>query len=136
MDEIDAGFDPLGGLGGGLDDVLPPGGDDLGGDLGFSGGGGGAFGDIDIYSIPCPNGHVLETPAEMLGQHAMCPHCQSQFELREKDSLEYKERRRIEIEKQDAVAGEKWLKRVIWIAVIVGGGLLILVIISIAGGTE
>lgn len=120
----DDGFDPLGGV----DDEIPDGAEDGIGD------GGGTFSDIDIYSIPCPNGHVLETPVEMLGQHAMCPHCQSQFELREEDSHEYKERRRREIEKQDAVVGEKWLKRAIWIAGIVIAGLLILVIINITNG--
>lgn len=114
------GFDPLGGV----DDELPAGDDD-----GIESGGG-TFGDIDVYSIPCPNGHVLETPVEMLGQHAMCPHCQSQFELREEDSKEYKERRAREIEKQDAIVGEKWLKRAMWIAGIVIAGLLIMVIIG------
>ncbi len=122
----DMGLDPLGGIGG-LDSVLPA--DDSG--LDYAGDSGGQFGDIDVYSIPCPNDHILETPAEMLGQHAMCPHCQAQFELREEDSLEYKERRRIEIEKHDAIVGEKWLKRAIWIAAIVGLSLLILVIMSI-----
>lgn len=116
----DVGFDPLAGI-----DAGNEGADD------DSGGG---FGDVDVYSIPCPNGHVLETPAEMLGQHAMCPHCEAQFELREKDSLEYKERRRREIERQDAIVGEKWLKRAIWIAVAVGLGLMILVIINLASG--
>lgn len=116
------GFDPLGGI------DLPAGDEDAGE---YDDGG---FGDIDIYSIPCPNGHILETPAEMIGQHAMCPHCQAQFELREKDSNEYKERRRREIERHDAVVGEKWLKRAIWIAVAVGVGLIIMVIVSIARG--
>lgn len=117
----DEGFDPLGGV------ALIG---EESSDEAYDGG----FGDVDVYSIPCPNGHILETPAEMLGQYAMCPHCQAQFELREKDSNEYKERRQREIARHDAVVGEKWLKRAIWIAVAVVVGLIIMVIVTIARG--
>src|SRR6185295_16379274 len=43
-----------------------------------------------VVRIPCPNGHELETPSDMFGQQALCPYCNTQFELRFEDSLEYK----------------------------------------------
>lgn len=42
-----------------------------------------------IYRIHCPQNHVLETPSDMLGQQALCPYCNTQFELRYEDSEEY-----------------------------------------------
>jgi hypothetical protein len=43
-----------------------------------------------IVRIPCPNGHLLETPSDMFGQQALCPYCNVQFELRYEDSEEYR----------------------------------------------
>src|SRR5664280_2174339 len=43
--------------------------------------------------IPCPSGHQLETPRDMLGQDALCPFCQVRFHLRWEDSIEYREER-------------------------------------------
>lgn len=45
----------------------------------------------ELVHLFCPNGHELETPTEMLGQDALCPHCQAQFRLRMRDTTEYKE---------------------------------------------
>jgi hypothetical protein len=44
-----------------------------------------------VVRIPCPKGHVLETPSDMFGQQALCPYCNTQFELRYEDSIEYAE---------------------------------------------
>jgi hypothetical protein len=44
-----------------------------------------------VVRIPCPNGHVLETPSDMFGQQALCPYCNVQFELRYADSVEHAE---------------------------------------------
>ena len=44
-----------------------------------------------VVRIPCPKGHVLETPSDMFGQQALCPYCNTQFELRFEDSIEYQE---------------------------------------------
>ena len=55
----------------------------------------------------------------MLGQDVLCPHCHVQFHLREKDSVEYKQRRREELELKDAKAGNAWLNWSIVIAVLV-----------------
>ena len=60
-----------------------------------------------IFRIHCPQNHVLETPSDMLGQQAMCPYCNTQFELRYEDSIEYQEElvekkklREVELNKQ------------------------------------
>ena len=42
-----------------------------------------------LLHIPCPNGHELETPLEMVGQRALCPHCRVEFTLRREKSIEY-----------------------------------------------
>ncbi|HEX3727893.1 MAG TPA: hypothetical protein VHV08_16695 [Pirellulales bacterium] len=42
-----------------------------------------------LLHIPCPNGHELETPLDMIGQRVMCPHCQAEFRLRREKSIEY-----------------------------------------------
>ncbi len=42
-----------------------------------------------MLHIPCPNGHELETPPEMVGQRARCPHCGVEFRLRRDKSVEY-----------------------------------------------
>ncbi len=42
-----------------------------------------------LLHIPCPNGHELETPVEMIGQRAKCPHCGAEFRLRREKSIEY-----------------------------------------------
>jgi len=50
----------------------------------------GAAADADhLLHIPCPNGHELETPLEMIGQRALCPHCGVEFRLRREKSIEY-----------------------------------------------
>lgn len=61
--------------------------------------------------IPCPQGHELQTPMDMVGQEVLCPICGTQFHLRYEDSIEYKEeqaelrRRRAENLNQTAL---KW----------------------------
>src|SRR5262245_7906538 len=42
-----------------------------------------------LLHIPCPNGHELETPYDMLGQRAMCPQCGAEFKLKREKSVEY-----------------------------------------------
>ncbi len=42
-----------------------------------------------LLHIPCPNGHGLETPLDMVGQRAMCPHCGVEFKLKRELSVEY-----------------------------------------------
>jgi hypothetical protein len=42
-----------------------------------------------LLHIPCPNGHELETPPEMIGKRAKCPHCGAEFRLKRELSVEY-----------------------------------------------
>lgn len=44
-----------------------------------------------IVRIPCPQGHELQTPEDMLKQEVLCPICGTQFHLRYEDSIEFKE---------------------------------------------
>ena len=39
--------------------------------------------------IPCPNGHELETPLDMIGEQVLCPHCKAKFRLKRENSIEY-----------------------------------------------
>ncbi len=66
----------------------------------------------------------------MLNQDVLCPHCQVQFRLREKDSVEYKRRRELERQRREQKAGKNWLNFAIVAAVIVVLGLAILIALS------
>jgi ribosomal protein S27E len=44
-----------------------------------------------IVRIPCPQGHELQTPTDMLNQEVLCPICSTQFHLRYEDSIEFKQ---------------------------------------------
>jgi hypothetical protein len=91
----------------------------------------GAVAGPQMLHIPCPKGHELETPPEMLGEEVICPHCGTQFTLREKDSVEYKRKRREQQEKRDIRSGKNWLT---W-AVIIAAAVVIGLILMIAIGT-
>jgi hypothetical protein len=79
-----------------------------------------------IVHIPCPNGHELETPVEMLGQDVLCPHCGAQFHLRREDSREAHEER----ERREQRRAEAWFRWSIAAAVIVGLGLGAMIVIA------
>jgi hypothetical protein len=81
-----------------------------------------------IWHIPCPQGHILETPDEMLDQEVLCPYCETQFVLKHAKSIEAIQKRERELEIRDARRGEMWLKWSIGIAVFVLLGLIILII--------
>ena len=88
--------------------------------------------DSKILHIPCPScKKELETPPEMLDMDVMCPHCDAQFLLRERDSVESKRKRQDQIEQREYVVGQKWLSWSIAIAVLVLLFLAILIGISI-----
>lgn len=78
--------------------------------------------------IPCPQGHELETPWDMLGQDALCPICNVQFKLKYELSREYETRQK----QREYRLGKKWLNWAIAAAILVGLGLLTLVAVSIA----
>ncbi len=83
-----------------------------------------------IVHIPCPNGHELETPMEMIGQDVMCPHCQAQFQLRYEDSIECKEQRREELEHREHLWGKRALQWAIIAAALIVLGLLGLIVVK------
>lgn len=87
----------------------------------------------DLLHIPCPKcKQVLESPLEMLDQDVICPHCQAQFTLRRRDSVEYKRKKQQEQEIRERKVGNAWLNWAIVVAVLVVLGLLILIF---AGGS-
>jgi len=47
----------------------------------------------DEMRIPCPNGHILNVTRDMLDEEAICPFCEEQFKLKERNSLEAIEKR-------------------------------------------
>ncbi len=88
----------------------------------------------ELFHIACPNGHELETPREMLDQFAMCPTCNAQFQLLEKDSVEYQRRREIEDEARAANLERSWLNWAIALVILVLLGLGGLMLMSALGG--
>ena len=54
----------------------------------------------DELRIPCPNGHILHATRDMLDEEAICPFCEEQFELKERNSLEAIEKREMLSEKR------------------------------------
>lgn len=75
-----------------------------------------------LLHIPCPNGHELEVPLDMLNSRVMCPHCQVEFRLKREKSVEY-------IRQQEAIdrkRAEFWFKLSIAAAAVVGVVLVIM----------
>jgi rubredoxin len=86
----------------------------------------------ELYHIPCPNGHELETPPEMLEQEVLCPQCNAQFKLRRKDSVEFKRQEEEARMIKEHKLGTAWLQGAIIVAVLIVIGLGALIAISIA----
>ena len=90
----------------------------------------------ELLHIPCPNGHELETPLDMLDQEVLCPTCNAQFRLRKKDSREYK-RKKAEAEQiKEIKTGNLWFSIAIVAAVLVGLLVVGLVAMTIFGSTK
>lgn len=81
-----------------------------------------------LLHIPCPKGHELEVPPEMLNEDVMCPHCGEQFRLKEKDSVEFKRKHAEQEERRIERAGKLWFN---W-AVVIAVGIVIFLIVLIA----
>jgi uncharacterized Zn-finger protein len=88
--------------------------------------------DADVLHIICPNGHELETPREMLGQDAMCPFCQAQFQLRREDSREYRQEKTELEQRRERKLGRAWMNWAIATAVVVVLGVIVLVVIAVS----
>jgi hypothetical protein len=76
-----------------------------------------------LLHIPCPNGHVLDVPLEMIGARAMCPHCRAEFRLRREKSEEYLREQEI----LDAKRAQFWFK----LAIIAAGVVVIVLLVMI-----
>jgi len=77
----------------------------------------------DLLHIPCPNGHELETPLDMIGQRAVCPHCGVEFRLRREKSIEYQHQQ----EMLDRRRARFWFQLAIMAAAFVGFVLVVMV---------
>lgn len=80
-----------------------------------------------MLHIPCPNGHQLDVPHDMLDQMAMCPHCGAQFRLTREKSIEYIH----EQELIDRRRGDFWFK----LAIVAGSVVAIMLILMVAAAT-
>jgi hypothetical protein len=85
----------------------------------------------ELLHIPCPNGHQLETPPEMLDQEVLCPQCHAQFKLRRKDSVEFKRQQEEALMVKEMKTGNAFQQVAIVFAVLIGIGLIALVTITI-----
>jgi len=83
-----------------------------------------------VYHIPCPNGHPLECPVDMLDQEVLCPECHVQFRLSEKDSVEHKQRREQARALREAKQGNLWLTWSIVFAVVIVVALIVMAIVA------
>jgi hypothetical protein len=83
--------------------------------------------EAELLHIPCPNGHMLETPPEMLDHEVLCPHCKVQFHLRRQDSEEYKRKRLDEQAREERRQGHTVMILSAVVLVVVLLGLLYLI---------
>lgn len=84
----------------------------------------------DVLHIPCPQGHVLETPRDMLGMAVRCPICQTTFEPQYELSQEYRRKREEMAARAAERAARFWLHLAIGAAILVLGGLIMLIIFA------
>lgn len=81
-----------------------------------------------LLHIPCPNGHMLDVPAGMIGTRAMCPHCRVEFRLKREKSIEYQREQEI----IDAKRAKFWFKLAIVAAGVVGVVVVFMIIAAFA----
>jgi len=86
----------------------------------------------DIFHIPCPKGHVLETPRDMLGQYAQCPYCRAEFKLRLQDSREYQAEIEKKQERREEKLGKLWMNWAIAAALVVVFAVIIMVAVAVS----
>jgi hypothetical protein len=84
----------------------------------------------EVLHIPCPHGHVLETPPDMLGTPVMCPICRTTFEPQYELSQEYRQKREEMAARAAERAARFWLNLAIGAAILVLGGLIMLIIFA------
>jgi len=84
----------------------------------------------EVLHIPCPHGHVLETPPDMLGMPVMCPICRTTFEPQYELSQEYRQKREEMAARASERAARFWLNLAIGAAILVLGGLIMLIVFA------
>ena len=93
---------------------------------GLGGGGDGAAAGPKMVHVPCPAGHILETPQDTMGQTVMCPHCGQMFDLQMKNTLEFKrDKQRID-DKRIRRSSELWMRWAIAAAILIVIGLIVI----------
>jgi hypothetical protein len=90
----------------------------------------------EVLHIPCPNGHELETPLDMLEQDVLCPRCNVQFHLRRIDSVEYQRKQKEAERIQEIRTANFWLNAAIVAVVLVGLLVTGLIAMTIFSGTK
>ena len=78
----------------------------------------------DELHIACPNGHVLVVTRDLLQEEAICPHCNAEFELVERNSVEAKQKRAIQAERRAEKTERVFLYWGIGVAVLVVGAII------------
>ena len=89
---------------------------------------GAAVAQESFLHIPCPNGHELETPLDMIGEQVLCPHCNAKFKLKREKSIEYLREQEI----IDRKRARFWFQLAILAASFVGVLLLAMVVMMFA----
>lgn len=93
---------------------------------GLAGGGDGTATGPKMVHVPCPAGHILETPQDTMGQTVMCPHCGQMFDLQMKNTLEFKrDKQRID-DKRIRRSSELWMRWAIAAAILIVIGLIVI----------
>jgi DNA-directed RNA polymerase subunit RPC12/RpoP len=90
----------------------------------------GAEAEPRVLVIPCPRGHELEVPEELLNQQVRCPTCNAKFVLLERNSLEAKKKRRAEYHQYHQKQADRWLYWAIALGVIVVIGVVAMFVLS------
>lgn len=87
-----------------------------------------------IFRIACPQGHELQTPSDMLGQQALCPYCNAQFELKYENSVEYREEQEAAARRRVQELNKFWLtwaiRASIGVGLLLAGMIVYMVVVS------
>ncbi|HVC96960.1 MAG TPA: hypothetical protein VND64_24995 [Pirellulales bacterium] len=84
-----------------------------------------------IVRIPCPHGHELQTPMDMIGQDVLCPFCNTQFHLKYENSVEYKDEQAELKQRREEQLNQTALKWAIIAAVVVVVGILAMIVYQV-----
>jgi hypothetical protein len=84
----------------------------------------------ELLHIPCPNGHELEVPLDMLDTEVLCPQCNVQFRLRAKDSVEHRKKKEQAEALREAKTNKFWYQFSIGTVIVVVLLLVTLIVMS------